>query len=303
VGDDEAVPKALSPESHVLRRLAYAGARHGPSWFVRYSPRFIGAAFAALLPEQRRRVRDNLRLVHGRRSPLVESRDVVRTFAEYAACLAESLGAEREDARRARVCAEGVEHLEAALASGRGVVMVTAHAGAWDSAGRFLVERFGRPVVVVMQGEADARARAFHDQVRARSGVEVLIVGDDELSALPLLRHLRAGGVAACQIDRAAPSGRSIEVELFGKPFGLPEGPFRVAALAGALVLPLFARRAGYFDYELSIHPALDLPRRPSAEELTEAARKAASAMERFLREHPTQWFHFANGKNRPSSG
>ncbi len=296
------MPKALSPESHVLRRLAYAGARHGPSWFVRYSPRFIGAAFAALLPDQRRRIRDNLRLVHGERSPLVEGRDVVRTFAEYAACLAESLGAEREDAKRARVCAEGVEHLEAALGRGRGVVLVTAHAGAWDCAGRFLGERLGTPMVIVMQGEPDARARAFHDDVRTRTGVEVLTVGEDELSALPLLRHLRAGGVAAFQLDRAAPSGRAIEVDLFGKPFGLPEGPFRVAALSGAVVLPLFARRVGYFDYELSIHPALELPRRPSAEELSDAAKKAAAAMERFLREHPTQWFHFAEAK-KPDSG
>jgi lauroyl/myristoyl acyltransferase len=297
------VPKALSPESHVLRRLAYAGARHAPSWFVRYSPAFIGAAFAALLPEQRRRIRDNLRLVHGERSTLAEGRDVVRTFAEYAACLAESLGAEREEAKRARLCAEGVEHLDAAVARGRGVVLVTAHVGAWDSAGRFLAERVRAPVVIVMQAEADARARALHDEVRARTGVEVLIVGDDQLSALPLLRHLRAGGVAACQIDRAAPSGRAIPVELFGKPFGLPEGPFRVAALSGAVVVPVFARRVGYFDYELSIHPALELPRRPNAEELRDAAKKAAAAMERFVREHPTQWFHFAEGKTAGSSG
>jgi KDO2-lipid IV(A) lauroyltransferase len=297
------VSKALSPESHVLRRLAYAGARHAPSWFVRYSPGLIGAAFAALLPEQRRRIRDNLRLVHGERSPLTESRDVVRTFAQYAACLAESLGAEREDGKRARVSAEGVEHLDAALASGRGVVLLTAHVGAWDSAGRFLVQRLRAPVVIVMQAEADARARALHDEVRTRTGLEVLIVGDDELSALPLLRHLRAGGVAACQMDRAAPSGREIPVELFGKPFALPEGPFRVAALSGALVVPLFARRVGYFEYELSIHPALELPRRPSAEELGEAARRAATAMERFVREYPTQWFHFAASKKPPSSG
>lgn len=297
------MPKALSHQSHVLRRFAYAGARYAPRWFVRCSPPLIGLTFAALLPSQRRRVRDNLRLVRGERSAWEEGRDVLKTFADYAACLAESLGAEREEGRRARVRAEGVEHLEGALASGRGVVIVTAHAGAWDCAGRFLVERFHKPIVVVMQAEADARARALHDEVRSRTGVEVLIVGDDELSALPLLRHLRSGGVAACQIDRPAPSGRSIDVELFGKPFGIPEGPFRVAALSGALVVPLFSRRVGFFDYELIIHPALELPRRPSSEELGRAARAAAAAMERFVRDHPTQWFHFDDGKRAAQAG
>jgi KDO2-lipid IV(A) lauroyltransferase len=69
------------------------------------------------------------------------------------------------------------------------------------------------------------------------------------------------------------------------------------------VVVPVFVRRVGYFEYELSIHPGLELPRRPSAGELREAARKAAAAMERFVREHPTQWFHFAEGKTPASSG
>jgi KDO2-lipid IV(A) lauroyltransferase len=287
------LPNDLSPGGHLLRRLAYAGARHGPSWFVRHSPPLIGAAFALMLPEKRRRVRQNLRLVHGERSPYTEGKDVFRTFAEYASCLAESLGAERGEGGRARVRAEGEEHLRDAIARGRGVVLVTAHAGAWDCAGRLLVEHFHAPMVIVMQGEPDARARSLHDEIRQRTGVQVLLVGDDELSALPLLRHLRAGGVAACQIDRPAPSGRSLEVRLFGGAFRLPEGPFRVAALSGASIVPLFARRAGYFDYELVIDPPLELPRRPSPAELAFAAQKAAGAMERFLKDHATQWFHF----------
>ena len=50
--------------------------------------------------------------------------------------------------------------------------------------------------MVVMEAEADDRAQALQDEVRRGGGVEVLVVGEDQLSALPLLRHLRAGGVA-----------------------------------------------------------------------------------------------------------
>jgi KDO2-lipid IV(A) lauroyltransferase len=238
-------------------------------------------------------VRDNLRLVYGRRSAFEENRDVLRTFGEYASCLAEALGAGRAEARHARIRVEGEVHLKRALAGGRGVVLVTAHAGAWDCAGRLLAAELGAPVMIVMQAEADPGARALQDEVRRRSGIEVLAVGSDALSALPLLRHLRSGGVAAFQLDRQAPSGRAIPVELFGRAFAVPEGPFRIAALAGAPLVPLFARRAGYFDYEMRVEPLIELPRRPSANELAEAAASAARAMESFIRDNPTQWFHF----------
>ncbi len=286
----------LDPGSLFFRRLAYAGARYGPRFWVEYSPAVFGAAFAMLLPEQRQRVKENLRLVYGRRSTLAENRDVLRTFAAYASCLAEALGADRRDAQSARIRSQGEEYLDGALAAGRGLVIVTAHAGAWDCAGRFLSSRFDAPLMVVMEAEADDRAQALQDQVRRSGGVQVLVVGEDQLSALPLLRHLRAGGVAAFQLDRTAPSRRAIEVELFGQRFEVPEGPFRLAAMAGATLLPLFVRRAGYFDYELKVHPGIDLPRRPSRADLYEAASRSARAMEAFIRDNPTQWFHFRNG-------
>src|SRR5262245_51263097 len=71
----------------LLRRLAYLGARYGPSFWVRGSPPWFGAFFALALPDVRRRVRDNLRWIHGPRSRSVERRDVLRTFTDYAACL------------------------------------------------------------------------------------------------------------------------------------------------------------------------------------------------------------------------
>ncbi len=285
--------RTLDPGTHLLRRLAYAGARWGPSAWVRYSPALFGAAFALMLPEQRERVRENLRLVYGPRSPLTENRDVLLTFATYASCLAEALGAERTEAQRASIRSTGEERLHEALAAGHGAVLVTAHAGAWDCVGRLVAEKYGAPIMIVMQAEADEGARGLSDEVRARTGVQVLLVGEDELSALPLLRHLRSGGVVAFQLDRPAPSGRAIDVELFGRAFHVPEGPFRIASLSGAPLLPLFVRRAGYFEYEMSVHRAISLPRRPSPAELEQAAAQATSAMEQFIRDNPTQWFHF----------
>lgn len=285
-----------SPHLHqkaFLRRLALAGVRYGPDWFVRYSPHVIGTFFALALPHERQQVRDALRRVLGPRAPHLEGRDVLRTFREYAACLAEGLGAERPEASAARVEVEGQEHLTAALARGRGAVLVTAHVGPWDAAARLLHTTLGAPVVIVMAAEPDPAARALHDEVRRRSGVEVLAVGATPLDALPLLRHLRRGGVAAFQLDRPAPSTRSLNVSLFGRPFAIPEGPFRIAALARVPLLPLFAARSGYLRYAIEIGEPESCPSPATEADLERVARRAVERMERFIAAHPTQWFHF----------
>lgn len=262
---------------------------------MRGSPPWFGAFFALALPDVRRRVRENLRWIHGQRPNAVEQRDVLRTFSDYAACLAESLASDRDEARRARIGVVGAEHLRNAVAAGRGAILVTAHAGPWDVAARFFSERFGARVAVVMEAEPDPWARALHDDVRRRSGVEVLRIGSDPTDGLSVLRHLRSGGVAAFQIDRSSPSRRSVATSLFGRTFEVPEGPFRLAELARAPVIPLFAQRQGYFDYTIEVEPAISLGPGTGSEARQRAANASVEALERFVRAHPTQWFHFSS--------
>lgn len=287
--------RALRHHSAFWRRLAYLGARHGPGFWLRYSPPVFGAVFAAALPTARAQVRETLRWIRGPVATWQERREVLDTFVNYACCLAESLAGERPAARAARVAVEGDAVLRDALGKGRGVVLVTAHVGPWDVAARLLCARVAADVVIAMRPEADAAARALHDAVRERTGVRVLHVGEHPLDALPLLRHLKAGGIVAVQLDRGAPSARVLDVDLFERRSSLPEGPFRLAALARAPVVPVFARRAGHFDYALSIAEPIELGSGAGEAELGRAAQRAADAMGRFIRQNPTQWFRFAD--------
>lgn len=275
------------------RRLAFVGARYGPRFWVKYSPALIGAAFALALPAQRRRVLENLRRVHGVRPALAERVDVMRTFASYASCLAEALGSERSDALRAEIEAHGQERLRAALGRGKGAILVTAHIGPWDFAGALLSRELGVPVAVAMAKEQDAEARRLHDGVRRRSGVRVVHLGEHPADALALLSELRRGGVVAVQLDRPAPGGRMLEVRLFDEPFEVPEGPFRLAALASVPIFPTFAERTGYFAYRFQICPEITVRRAARRDELRAAAQTATDEMGAFLKAHATQWFNF----------
>lgn len=287
--------KSAAPrrENAFFRRMAHWGALSGPRSLVRFSPKPIGAAFGVALPELRARIVRNLRRVHGPRPAWREQLDAVETLANYAACFAEAIASGRRDAAP-RVAVEGEARLKSAL-SGGGVVLVTAHVGPWELTAQLLGRELGADVMLVMQREANAEARELQDQHRGERGLRVLHIGDHPTDALPLIAHLRKGGVAALQLDRVPPSGRVLDVSLFGAPFRAPEGPFRLASLSGAQVLPVFARRDGFFDYALRVSEPIALGRRPGAEALQAGAQQAVSAMQAWVEQSPTQWFHFAD--------
>ena len=285
-------PGVFAPTSAFWRRLAYLGARYGPRPWLRFSPPVIGLAFALALPTLRRRVQSNLRRALGRRGIIAEQLDIARTFISYAGCLAEALGGERAEAASA-VRRLDEEETRSLLESGGGMIVGTAHFGAWDAAAPLLARDFGRPVVVAMQAEADPAARAIHDAVRARAGVRVVHVGTHPLDALALLHHLRDGGIVAVQLDRVAPGGRSLSVPFLGRSLEMPEGPFLLASMAQVPLVALFVRRAGFLDYEMSAGGVVSLPRGARGADLLAAAGRVAEAIERSVRSCPTQWFDF----------
>jgi KDO2-lipid IV(A) lauroyltransferase len=275
------------------RRLASFGAEHAPRALVRYSPPAWAALFALALPDARARVRANLRRVMGRRPRHRELFDVFRTFSHFASCLTEALAMGGSRAEPIACAVEGAEHLERALAGLRGVIMVTAHTGGWETVGPALKRRFDLDIMVAMLREPDARARHIQDRARIRSGIKVVHIGSEPLSVLPLFSHLRKGGALGLQIDRVPHAMRAIPVRLFGASSLVPSGPFHLARATGAPILPVFMRRIGYFRYAVRLCSVIEVPRAATEAQLGEAAQRAASEMERFISAHPTDWFDF----------
>jgi lauroyl/myristoyl acyltransferase len=260
---------------------------------MRYGAPGFAFAFALALPGVRARVRRNLRTVLGPRPYHRELADVFRTFSHFASCFAEALALGAPDPREAECTVEGAEYLAQAMAPSRGVIAVTAHTGAWETAGPLLKKALGVDMLIAMEREPDERARAIQDRTRQRSGVRIAHVGDEPLAVLPLFTHLRRGGVLGVQIDRAPSAMRSIPVRLFGQPARVPSGPFWLARATGAPIVPVFAYRVGHFRYEIRICHPIGVARGASEQALQQTAQEVAIEMERFIRLHPTHWFHF----------
>lgn len=292
-GPDEAA--FFAHDGLFWRRMASFGARRFPHWWVRYSPPFFGVAAAVALPEIRRAVRNNLQHIRGPAPVWRDTLQTAQTFASYAGCMTEVLATGSKNAVDTKVVTSGREHILRALEKKKGALLLTMHTGGWEIAYPYFAKGTSIEVLVVMEGERNRQAQQIHDDARKglSSHVTFAHVGPDPLSALPIVHHLRSNGAVAMQIDRPPPSGRTILVELMGRRVPIPEGPFRLAQLTGAPMTPVFTARLGYRHYRVRVYPAISIERRAPHAALEEAAQQVATTMGEFLREHPTQWFHF----------
>jgi lauroyl/myristoyl acyltransferase len=275
------------------RAFARWGATRMPRWFLRSSPGPIGLGIGLSQAAVRAQIVSNLRLLHGERTPLEEGFDVAATLASFGHCLAEGLAAAGDDPPDFRYTVESREHLIHARDAHKGAVLVTAHVGSWDVAGSVMNLR-GFDLAIAMAPERDPAARAISDASRARTGVKVIHVGDDPLAALPLARHVRAGGAVALQIDRVPPGMRAYPAQLFGRPWAVPFGPFQLAQVTGAPIIPVFTARLGFVHHLVHADPPIHVPKRATKLEMDNAIAAATNSIETFIRRFPTQWFHFA---------
>lgn len=273
------------------REAVRVGVAHLPEIWLRNAPPFFGLVLGLSLHQRRAAVLRSLRLARGERGPARELYDAMRVFGGFASCLTEAFYERPDRPYRARFV--GDHHYRAAHARGRGVIVVTAHTGGWQAGASILREAHGHEVLVVMQRERDRRAEEVQDAMRGRAGTRVVRIGESPLDALPVLGHLRRGGVVAMQIDRLPPGMRGRQVRLFDEPYEIPEGPLSLAMVSGAPVVPCFTRRLGFMEYEMNSHAPVWLARRASPDEVQAAAQRIADDMGAYLSAHALEWYNF----------
>jgi phosphatidylinositol dimannoside acyltransferase len=129
---------------------------------------------------------------------------------------------------------DGLEHVEAASAAGRGVVAVMPHIGAWDLGGAWLASRY--PLTVVAERVEPAALFDWFVDMRRENGMEVVALGDPGTGGA-LLNRLRSGGVVGLLCDRDI-TGDGIEIDFFGERTTMAAGPATLALRTGATILP-----------------------------------------------------------------
>jgi len=271
------------------RRFAELGCVYGPEWWKRGSPPVIAAVIFSLAKAQRAAVLRNQRQVRGPRPRFQEQWYAYRVFAEFARSVTEAMEQWGPRPRPLELTVVGREHLSAALAAHRGVILLTGHFGSWEVAARFVGE-LGRPVNLVMAHEPNPTVRAFEHALRTRHGARVMYSDRSVFAALPILQALRRDEIVGMQLDPWGPARASADIDFCGRTASFPHGPFVIARIARAPLVPVFAVRTGIRTYELRVSGRFEPVTTADTWTAFEATVRAYEAL---VRERPEQWLLF----------
>ncbi len=203
----------------------------------------------------------------------------------------------------------GIEAVRRLLSRGRGLIVLGMHLGQWDLA-LIALARAGYRVTVVMRREEEEASR-IADECRRAAGIRIVHAGESPWSFVELRAALGRNEIVAMQGDRDM-GGRTMTVPLFGRPVRIPAGPWELASLSGAPILPgaLLLRGGGH--YEMAWGELIEARGWSGANAGDRADTPAegagdptplARAMESLIRRFPDQWFNFYDVWGREEVG
>ena len=190
---------------------------------------------------------------------------------------------------------DGLEHLQAAVAAGRGVILVSGHFTTLEICGRLLCDH------VKLAGMYRPHSQPALEWAvkRGRLRYATAMFSREELR--PAIRHLKEGGVLWFAPDQDTRRGESVYVPFFGRPASSLTSTHQMARLSGATVLAFAHERRDDGSYALRLSPAFaGFPSRDAAADTAVVMRE----IESMVRAVPEQylWIH-RRFKHQPDGG
>ena len=265
--------------------------------------------------EKRAEIVRNLRQVLGDEIGPEEAERLAREFFRMTSCEVIDVMRLRGQARSLGRLVEirGREHLDAALAAGKGAIVCTAHFGSCNSAFS-LLHASGFPLTSIGRSPANhtpemrsAERRLWEfayirrlRRHRQRPNIEPL-PGRLQVAAQAAVA-LRANEVVTISSDAPplnADLARAVEVPFLGRQARLLPGVVTFARLTGAPVLMVFMHRlADYRHQVLEISPPV-----PVEGDTVRAFERCVAAMDAAIRASPAHWVYWADTADLASLG
>ena len=195
---------------------------------------------------------------------------------------------------------EGLEHYLAAQARGKGVLVVTAHLGAWELSS-FYHSLMGHPMGMVIRRLDNRRLDAFVNAIRCFHGNFVLHKDD---FGRGLLTAMRAGQTVGILMDTNMTPPQGEFVEYFGRLACTGTGLAHIARKTGAAVLPGFMLwEPAERRYVLHFGPEVEIPHTDDvAADIHEGTQLCTRVIESWVRRYPDQWLWIhRRWKTRPA--
>ena len=184
----------------------------------------------------------------------------------------------------------GREHYEAAIAQGKGVIIVTAHLGNWEL-GLSRAAMLGHPCNVITREIKSQPGKAAAAYLR-ESQVNVTTL-PKRGSMRSIIRILRGGGIIGMVLDQNRTREEGVFVDFFDHPACTSTAPAVLVERIGATVVPLrFHRREDDMGHVAEFLPPLtwEAPCDTRDGNIRHNTQRYTAFIEDAIRRHPEQW-------------
>jgi len=192
---------------------------------------------------------------------------------------------QHEDFKKIRVI-NGMEHVEAAHARGKGVMFLVSHMGAFEFTATELSFLGYKPLII----GTPVKDKKLNDLLwaqRIKLGATGVERGKDTMK---VIKNLKGGGTMIILIDQDT-KVKSRFVNFFGIPCATPVGAAIIAMKTGAAVIPMIIHLRDDFMQEINCYPEIPMTITGNDEEdMIVNTQKMSDATEAEIRKHPAQW-------------
>lgn len=276
-------------------RFFYALIRFAGRRAARVMASFVALYYVLFRPSVRDRSRPYLSRRFPRRNALLRFWDSYRITVEIGKVLVDRAALGMLGPGQLTVRDSQREALLERVREGRGLILVTAHAGCWQFAMENL-RMLETPVSLLLhREEGDVDLHIFEHR-GDDAAFRVIDPAGPLGGALEMLHVLKHGEVLCIMGDRAMGGDRgTVEVEFLGGRVRVPVTPYQLASATGAPVVVIFPYKSGPGNYSLQVAKVIRVP--AGLGRVPEAYRPYAEAfiraLEGFVGEHPYQFFNF----------
>lgn len=183
---------------------------------------------------------------------------------------------------------EGLEHFEAGIAQGKGLLTIIAHFGNWELM-PVTAPFFLNPSYIIYRPLDSPVLDNMVEYVRTINGNVMVKKGGSGKRIIELLNDNRSIGILS---DQNVAAREGVFVDFFGRQACTGVGLAVLALRSGAPVLPMFMARQKSGKYKFILKPLVEISRSGDYEQdLLDNTQRFTKVVEDTVREYPDQWF------------
>jgi KDO2-lipid IV(A) lauroyltransferase len=180
---------------------------------------------------------------------------------------------------------EGQQHIFEGFKKGKGVILVTVHAGSWEFS-NIICANLGFAFNLFIRNQRYPRLNELLNAYRSRKGCKLIQREDGTRQLIRALQSNQAIGMTA---DQGGKTGTS--VKFFGKYASMPSGVIRLALKYDAAIIPAFYTRVNGPYIKVFIDPPIEIKRTGNLEkDINDNLQAVVRVFEKYISKYPREY-------------